>query len=255
MQYQSAIFFDNDAKYIQNVQQYCDISAVHVGETRGFTTRMISPLPKIYRDDFGTIGEAKNPYYDLVGGQGDLYDVQAGFKEEHERLLDQWIETTKGKKRIAMFDWDRTITKIEGYSYPDGDYTIKQFGELYEKPTLTATHINQYLCGGIGRYEFIKGVMKKCKENDVDILIISNNGMCQSSPSFKEMVADICADAPHAIVCSSKVPWLGHKGKALKQTYPSLCTKAVLGGKRKTRSRLQTQRKQGKSKTRLRKRT
>ena len=244
--YETAIFFDNDKTYVENVQMFCDICGVHVGETPGFDYKLLTPLPEVYKTDFGEIGENKNPYYDFVGKmeQGkEAYDKLSGFKEEHEPLLDQWIESTQGKRRVAIFDWDRTITKIEGFWFPIGNYTVARFGSAFNKRGVTSSHINQYLCGGIERYNFIKGIMQKCKNNGVNILILTNSGMCTTSPAFKELVADICGDAPHAIVCSRVPPWNGHKGLALRATNPALCTKSVGGKSRKTNRTKRTRRK------------
>jgi hypothetical protein len=251
--YEAAIFFDNDPKHIQELQNYCNnsIKLVLVGGTTGSTSNIIKPLPEVYRTDFGAIGEGKNPYYDFLNGQRDTYDELSGFKEEHEEILDAWIAETNGKKRTAMFDWDRTISKIEGYLFPTGPYSIQDFRKFYNKPTTTAEHINQYLCGGIQRYNYMKSIMQKCKDNGIDIVIVSNNGMCTLSPSFNELVADICGEPipipyptplptpSYTIICSKNIPWLGHKGKALRGKYPSLCSKPIgsIGGKRKTHRR------------------
>ncbi len=232
--YEAAIFFDNEERYLEDVGRFCDIQGVFVGATPNFNSNKVVSLPLVYEEEFGVPGSKVNPYYDRVVARqkGDVYDEMSGFKEEHAVLLDQWIDSTQGKRRVAIFDWDRTITKIEGYWFPQEKQTIDIFAKYFAAGA-TATHINQYLCGGIQRYTFIKEVMQKCKENGIDILILTNNGMCVYSPSFKELVQDLCGDAPFFILCSRT--WRGNKGLALKDTYPSLCKKTGVSGGSKTR--------------------
>jgi hypothetical protein len=63
-----------------------------------------------------------NAYVDLLKSHHidtDAYDPDSGIEQNHIRILNRWLTNTKDSKehRAAIFDWDRTLTKVEGF-YP-----------------------------------------------------------------------------------------------------------------------------------------
>ena len=59
----------------------------------------------------------------------DNIDIESGVNFEH--LSELYTAVTEGKVKAVVFDWDRTLTKIEGLWNPDGKAhnikTIEQY--------------------------------------------------------------------------------------------------------------------------------
>lgn len=115
-QYEYAIFFDNEPKRIDEVEQYCkNIQCVKINETaeRLLMTKFTDPIYTEFlaRND---ITKETNQYYNYISRAvyKDALDLLSGINPENVDTLNSWIEETNGK-RAAIFDWDRTLTVFE----------------------------------------------------------------------------------------------------------------------------------------------
>jgi hypothetical protein len=233
-----AIFFDNAQKHIDELTSHCKpITCIKINETFTKTTADLD-LPHtsdIYTKFISDAGLAENTYYKILQLITDTekYDPASGMQIEHFNILEKWIADTRLQPhRSAIFDWDRTITMIEGmiippswkdplhgwsnyiagirkaYSaWPDAVAEINRIGEVDVNNTLL------YLCGGAPRLRMIRSMMQMCVDNDVKIVILTNNSACGSF-AFDDLVCGIMPDeiAPD-IICSRE--YAGHKGEAI----------------------------------------
>ena len=86
-----------------------------------------------------------------------------GIEKKHIDELNHWVVENKKKEKYIFFDWDRTITVTEGFSY---FYNIskKQLNEyLY------------YLVGGKERFLDLQSLFSFLQKNKVNIYILTNN--------------------------------------------------------------------------------
>lgn len=253
------IYFDNDQRVIDNVVEKCPkIVIVKVNETTG----VLDKLPFGHRGmkEFEDKIRAENTYYKFlkIVTNGERYDRLSGIEDEEIAALYGWMQMTEGvPNRVALFDWDRTISKIEGVLLPPEPYSFSEMLDWVATKKLSQSYMDriatigapitiedalEYMCGGPERLAKIKGMFAKLVENGVKIMILTNNGGC-SFPAFKELALGLFpagyADDPR--ICS--ILSEGQKGKALINTglFSDVC--GILGGKRKrTRKQKKTKR-------------
>jgi hypothetical protein len=229
---QTAIFFDNDAHKIEEVTAMCGniIEGISVPESPNgaFTV----PLTQI--KDFLKDSPKAMKYLDFLNiafkqyslNSVDNFDKVSGIQQEHIDKATEWLERTKEiKQRAAIFDWDRTITMFEGI-FPAYDPRFFSFEDWL-----------CYLCGGDARFELLRDFLRTLHENNVEIIILTNNGSCNhpKEPTyaaiFKNLVHTLLQDIPYTLICS-KYTAAGHKGVAIKAD-PRFSKCAVKGGRRK----------------------
>jgi len=161
----------------------------------------------------------------------DLYDHEGGFDVVADKeILDQWIADTEGlERRVALFDWDQTLSKfgaidIDALTYPAANYM----------------HILLYLLGGQERLTAIQRMFKELADNKIRIIILTNNA-ASTTKAFRTM-AGLLGGRPR-IIYSGGAPHYGDKGKTLRglEEFSRLCVAAgggrrLAGGKRRRQS-------------------
>ena len=214
MAYTSAIFFDNDPNNIANVSALCNrIQCVAVPEGRenliSFTKEPLkSYLKTIPGNEYAAY--VKEVYTSNGKEPQDIYDPISGIKRKEINILNTWLTSGEGK-RAAIFDWDRTITTVEGFLSLNRPLTDK-----FKEDMLI------YLLGGKLRLQTIRQMFQDCRNNGVDIIILTNNGGCKYD-FFDELLLHLI-QGPYNKICSNS---LTGKGLFLARDtlFQNLCTK------------------------------
>ena len=230
MSIEAAIFFDNKKEHLDEVHtKHRNIKLVKIPDVKG--TYFPKPLPmnsgplKTMIDSLGP-----NAYVDLLKSHHidkDAYDPVSGMEQNHIRILNRWLANTKeDKNRAAIFDWDRTLTKVEGF------YPLYKGNERHMfEDTLS------YLFGGHKRLLKIRGMFQHLSEQGVEIFILTNNE-ASITTFYKRLIHVLSPHIPlENIVCATLL-YHGHKGEAF-ENHTKLSTVRILET-RKIRTRTGT---------------
>ncbi len=240
--YKAAIFFDNDADYIADVRRECPrINGVKVSALDRIRDIDYNeePLAGFIRER-----EADSPHGNfyvnmmkLKDRSTDLYDHEGGFDIVADKeILDQWIVDTEGlEPRVALFDWDQTLSKFGAIELDTLQYPAANYG-----------HILLYLLGGRARLEAIKQIFRELLQKKIHIIILTNN----DASRFKEFKSMVGLLGRARVIYSGAAPYSGNKGKTLRdmEEFSELCIansggrRFLLGKRRRTRRLRQRQR-------------
>ena len=248
-----SIFFDDDPRNFTGFNEKLVIT-VQVPQT----------APQILEtkfDEFIPDGHelANNPYLEVlkaIGDTGDRYDSKSGVTDDMLRnAYANWLATNPSIVNV-LFDWDRTLTKIEGMLIYDTTFAdngflnavIKDKGsdpDILKKlekieTRVTPEDILVYLFGGRTRLDMIRKWIIKFRVHGKNIVILTKNQSC-SLRGFRELV-DALQPGCRIICSGTKTEYKGSKLAAMLALMPD----AITGGRRrKTRRsnrRLRTRR-------------
>lgn len=248
--FDSGIFFDNAHNHIKEFRDHTKFSTIDVGETSSdFSLPNDSP---IYIDYIIDSDLRKNSITIITKFLFPTvwYDPKAGIKREHVEQFYRWISdeilsanTFTSHNKVAIFDWDRTLTVFEGHDLPNSgidnslEFTDKMlndawistleeinlsnpaiFNGKYDKMIdwlkeipITVEEFILYLCGGEARVEMLREMFARCKASNTHVIILTNNSGCIYN-YFKKMVdVLINGTCPYEIICSSEEPYRGRK--------------------------------------------
>ena len=206
MDIDAAIFFDNKKDHLDEVySKHRDIKLVKIPDAKG---TYFPPALTMESGPLKTMIESlgSNAYVELLKSRGidkDGYDPIAGIEQNHIRILNRWLIQTKDyKHRAAIFDWDRTLTKVEGF-YPLYRGTERR---MFEDTLL-------YLFGGHKRLLKIRGMFQHLTEEGVEIFILTNNEASMTA-FYKRLIHVLSPHIPlKNIICATRL-YQGNKGEA-----------------------------------------
>ncbi len=203
------LFFDDQIANIQDVQTAFPSSVCILIDPR--------PVKKDLREFQG------NPYPQET--------FHKGFHKEEMDIVDEWLLT---EKPVLVFDWDKTLSVVEGIHMPWSHYTFEDIG-------MRLQDVCHVILGGHARIALLKSFFKRIKAN---IIILTNNPTACPSSKEGHMVGDdptsynrseflrlirfILPTFPERNLIASHM-YGGIKSEALKDYF------AVRGGKRKTK--------------------
>lgn len=237
-----ALFIDNDINQINRVKNCgSKMDVLHVG---GYQTEV--PVLSWENDAMKRFQEniQKGP-----GGkafleefktkfEGDTYDPTSGIRQEHCDFIKRWVnEKPSTSKLSVLFDYDRTLTVIEGTNLTEIDN--EGFVEYY--------------LGGIARVTMLRDLFTFLYERNVKMYVLTNNTACGSralDSLFREVVLEIFSPYPVEIICGQAYNF--DKWNAAATLLSEVCQRnpgqPVKGGKRKTRHRQKQKQKKRKTK-------
>ena len=234
-QYEAAIFFENDPLQIEQIEKHCDdrrLEIVQIPETK-----------ELKGDNIIRIGErwnlnTKNNIYIAMRVKksrafgreaGERYDERSGIQEEHVESSVKWLERTADvPNRIALFDWDRTLSMFEGVTLVEAD-RLDFRDPLTGAPAYSENDIREdtlIFVVGRERLQLLRQMMRLLWKNSVDIAIVTNNVSCPDTRTmhfFRNLMQQLMQNVPFSVVCS--LPYRGNKGIALSKHYPNICSK------------------------------
>ena len=250
-EFDCAIFFDNEAKNINGPGGVCNvcknIECVEVDESidiKDFYDKPWNAEPLAsYVKQIGP----DNTYLNLlkVLFKFDSYDEVSGIQDYEFDLLNEWIKKTESlPNRVAIFDWDRTITMFEGLAIPNNSLSrFTSQTKTTNLPPIITEHILEYLLGGNMRLRQIRTeVFEKCRDNNISIYILTNNGSANPASvkyaPFVELLNALFLGIPYTLVWSGDTRKKGEKLKSLPE-FRKLCIDSTIpggGGKKRKRT-------------------
>ena len=238
-QFEKAIFFDNDHTRLEQVASICrDITLVEVPETQPLhpTSILNMEVENPFMEYFWRLESGGNAYvqtlYEL-GFTDELFDPVSGIEVPHIEQLNAWLEETHDiPHRAALFDWDRTITKMEGYVDACLQHTLLESRSVEYERMIEDALI--YLCGGEGRLSMLRAMFRNLHERGVELFVLTNNTGC-GSVNFTNLMKKLFEDLPVRSICGKYYDF--HKGEALRahRRFATLC--GARGGRRRNRRR------------------
>jgi len=204
----SIIFFDNDEEHVEDMRALPNCTAIHVPDTEP-NSRM-GPLQDPYDSD-----EYTARYYALFPGntflqevrraQGENYLPTLGITEEIIGQLNAWIDATPGKK-IAIFDWDRTLTVVEGITLPlDSHWQWYKFDYYH----LIPEDILLFLLGGPERLQMIRDMFTDLYSKGIDVFVNTRNPSCLMNRQAFLVLLQLLTGGrfqPANLICASGIP-------------------------------------------------
>ena len=162
--HQNCIFFDNEQYNIDTVGKCSNILCVKVGGLE------VKPVPKVAIEGiahFDGIPDRLRTLWTVKGMT--QYDETSGLTAEHFDALKRWYGTVKYSEiKYAVFDFDRTISKVEsipvGVGWTKGISDWYRYVEKSERKGLLKQFV-QFLCGNDERIRLLTDIFKFCKEN------------------------------------------------------------------------------------------
>ncbi len=211
-EYNSVIFFENSAEQKGYIAAYCptvqfargsfdevspdaNFIIVDIQETEPPPLVPFDKLP--FKDEL--VGNKYVERFDFAA-RSDRFDAVAGIQQRHyDNILKPWIASRGIGPHIAVFDWDRTITVIEGI-YPVSD--------------IIEDALN-YVCGGTTRVAMLRQMFQELVDKNIHIMILTNNTGGRR-PEFDMIIRSLVgADKPaYSIVVSYGEPYDGIKVNA-----------------------------------------
>ena len=213
--YAAAIFLDNDQGNIDAFESALPtIRCIKVAESPGRYPRSDITDPASDVAKYTAKSGLENNFYvkfmKHTKNHVENYDPLSGIDAGVIGQLETWISETAGGPRAAIFDWDRTITKMEGVLIPvsyAAESLVTYFTQKHPTIIDDSDIIEDYcifLCGGHERLALIRGMFDSCKAADIDIVILSNSASCSRSKYyFEELINNIVRPAkPITFICS-----------------------------------------------------
>jgi hypothetical protein len=137
-------------------------------------------------------GELEMPTKSITGDGRIFFLTKEGVQNEegyqnNMDIIDSFIndKITPNHFKVVIFDWDRTITSVEGW-WPEFFYDVSPANDssfaLYDSAVKNTA---QYLFGGPEREEELRNMFSNLHEKDISIVILTNNPAA-SDILFKE---------------------------------------------------------------------
>ncbi len=120
--FDAGIFLDNEPSYRTQVSQACfgKFTTPYVPETRSYVANF-SITKQGYVDFLNLLSDKGKDAAKvlsrlclLLGGKVESYDEKSGINEETIQDIMTWVDANENKRLVAVFDFDRTLTKMEG---------------------------------------------------------------------------------------------------------------------------------------------
>ena len=248
------IFFDNDEAKINQVASQCnDIELVRVPESD-----VAAANPSAINPAYAALWTPHNIYMNAYtrihaanGTPHQFFDIHSGIQIPEFAIINDWVTRSAalGVQRTAIFDWDRTLTMVEGIVLPipgpgQNALTIRDLMSLYPPFAPFGAPLNYvedmliYLCGGAIRLQTLRDMFRYLHFNDIDIKILTNNPSAGDNRRalFKELVVALIGVPGYdpEIRCSYFSVPPGDKGRVMKDMFPVLCSAAMAGGRRRS---------------------
>lgn len=219
------LFIDNDSKYINQVSP-CDRSTTKLKTIEVLGTYYLegslltSPEMKRHMDrlskEGNAFGKAIHGYLKFAAkSEGrrekdakEWLDEGCGIKAHNVSTIKQWVTANAGKKMAVLFDFDRTLTTIEGGFYvtntvEDLKSAIAAVG--VKTDGLTTEGMVDYYVGGPERVAMLQEMFDFLySTGNVTIYILTNNKSCVQFPTIMmEMMNVLTKNRPVKLLCSA----------------------------------------------------
>lgn len=195
----SVRFYDNDINHIYSIEELCpDIESIHVPEI---------PISWEY--------PTNNAYARLIKSfDGETHQPVRGLTDKHIDDIMNWSEKMNdiNIKPIIIFDWDRTLTQVEGFTSPGLE------GRFWKRHGIQFGDVVQYLVGGGERLNLLQMMDAHLVINNADIYVLTNNTACFLYPDvFYYLVEEVLPSIRSQNILCSGMHKYKNKGDFLQQ--------------------------------------
>ncbi len=216
--YKSAIFFENSVEQQAAIVRRCPsvkIVKESLDETPADSKFIIVAIPETEPPPIVSVTSL--PFYDEFNEyvvrnniKDETYDAVSGVQEKHiSNILRPWIASRTEGPNVAIFDWDRTTTVVEGIRLKS-DVSGLEF--LGTDPTQYYIELLTHVCGGDVRLAELQVMFREIIYAGIHIMFLTNN------PSgrylmFDEMIQVLvgAAKPAYSIIVSHGAPYGGIK--------------------------------------------
>ncbi len=216
--YKSAIFFENSAEQRAEIITRCPEAKVikeSLDEAPADTKFLIVDIPET--EPPPTVDVKSLPFYDEFNEyvvrtkiKSETYDAVSGVQQNHiDNIIKPWIESRGEGPHVAIFDWDRTTSVIEGIRLRQ-DLSGAEFIE--GDPTAYYVALLTHICGGDERLAEIQTMFRQLIDAGIHVMFLTNNPSGRYT-MFDEMI-QVLLDAKkpaYSIVVSHGSPYDGVK--------------------------------------------
>lgn len=233
--YDAAIYFENDPCQIEQVEAVFSniLQTIRIAE---------SPVDQL-RTDLSTIAKRfnltpeNNVYLEMQSlkaihlkqKQFENFDSKSGIQLIHIEQLRNWINDTDHlPQRVALFDWDRTITMFESIKILEPEFK-SDFKGLHDRTSnrpWTVYDVREHtlrLALSPLRLGLLRQTMSMLFRKNIDIVLITNNQGCVDDKFggyWRALVDQFFGSTPYKLISSLR--YHGNKGFALLQELPQL---------------------------------
>ena len=174
------IFFDNEPRHVRDLQfnliNYNNL--INSGSTisSNLVDANIKPVITEHinsyniRIEYPKLDEFNNNTYAKIVRLPKFSEIKPpteGLNTENINTLYQWIHNNN-RKKIAAFDWDRTLSCTEGMLMGPSPWK-------FQDHNVEVRDTVRYLMGGIDRQNRIVDMFRHLHENKVDVFVVTNN--------------------------------------------------------------------------------
>jgi hypothetical protein len=99
------------------------------------------------------------------------YGTTVGFNVKDILDLKEWIEMSPEENKIVIFDWDGTLSVIEGIIIPPN----KVYEDIFEEYGITYKEIAEYYAGSRFRLNILRSLFNYLNYKNVNVFILTNN--------------------------------------------------------------------------------
>ena len=189
------IFFDNDKDHVEDMEKnVTNCLSIKVSDKISEEYEESSTSNKDYMLKFKNTNEYAELMHENYDQRDERFPICDGITQEHiDLFVTPFIakasdEKYKDKQKIAIFDFDRTLTIMEGFlSPPDESYT-----EMFEK--FKPNDVALFLFGGPVRINMLKQMHTSLKDANFQVLVLTNNTTCSNiagKPFFISIIEKI----------------------------------------------------------------
>ncbi len=218
IRFNSAIFFENSLAQRRGITSNCQSASVVVNrlteappsskfvivaipETEPVIPRNVTGID-FYRPD--------NLYITTHNIRQEYYDPVCGIRENHiTKILNPWIASRPAEgTHVAIFDWDRTVSLVEGVFLEDASQGERR--EYYNQ-------MLEFICGGAARLAMLKAMFRNLLDNEIQLIFLTNN-LSGTKPTFSEMIDALLDNDPveYYIIVSAIPKYGGQKFNVFK---------------------------------------
>ncbi len=225
-------FFDNDANNFVDYTNCICVIPIEIPESRRFLTNngnyAFTSLDNYHKYIQQLSPGAREYAHCVMKRKGiDSYDPKSGISRSNLDDYTQKIEnyqTFRERLSAMIFDWDRTLTVIEGVParYKTLDNLRQYYQDKYQMDQSVTNHdIVEYYFGGIDRMLALKKLCQALHKYQKQIYVLSaNSGLANHTEFFQEMLDIVGVNIP-----SENLFYKGHmtKYQYIGDVFPNLC--------------------------------
>lgn len=216
--FDAAFFLDNDQGHIEKLASCGDNLTARKVPDGNMGVRLDSPY---FLDTFiGGMSEKAKRAAEvfvkiLLWNQNSVenLDIGSGIGPEDSKAVKEWVSRNAGKRLAVLIDYDRTLTVIEGgfllgtsledmKEYLYGQIPPPHLDFRDELDDLTIEGLVEYYVGGQERMRMLQSFFDFLYENNVSIILLTNNVACPSRRGiFHEIMDVLTRNRPSTVLC------------------------------------------------------